>query len=100
MTGNTDAGDAPDGGADDVPHDVRAALAQLLDRAGRAAEAGDAETAAALLDTAGTVAANKLPPGDRRDRLRRGCREAREALPDGALAAAYADAAAARLPPE
>lgn len=95
MTGDGDAA-----GADDVPHDVRAALAQLLDRAGRAAEAGDAETAAALLDTAGTVAANKLPDGDRRDRIRRGCREASAALPDGTLAAAYADAAAARLPSE
>jgi len=96
VTGGGGAGDA----GDDVPHDVRAALAQLLDRAARAAEAGDAETAAALLDTAGTVAANKLPDGDRRDRVRHGCRSAREALPDGALAAAYADAAAARLPTE
>jgi len=95
VTGDGDSADA-----DDVPHDVCAALAQLLDRAGRAAEAGDAETAAALLDTAGTVAANKLPDGDRRDRVRHGCAAAREALPDGALAAAYADAAAARLPGE
>lgn len=95
MTGDGDAA-----GADDVPHDVRAALSQLLDRAARAAEAGDAETAAALLDTAGTVAANKLPDGDRRDRVRHGCAAAREALLDGALAAAYADAAAARLPSE
>ena len=93
MTGDGDA-------ADDVPHDVRAALSQLLDGAGRAAEAGDAESAAALLDTAATVAANKLPPGDRRDRLRHGCEAARAALPDGALAAAYTDAAAMRLPPE
>ena len=92
MTGDADA--------DDVPHDVRAALAQLLDRAGRAAEAGDDDTAAALLDTARTVATNKLPPGDRRDRLRHGCRAASAALPDGTLAAAYADAAVARLPTE
>jgi len=102
VTGTGDAGGAADAGdtADDVPHDVRAALSQLLDRAGRAAEAGDAETATALFDTAGTVAANKLPPGDRRDRIRRGCEAARAALPDGALAAAYADAAAVRLPAE
>ncbi|WP_435074834.1 hypothetical protein [Halorubrum sp. HHNYT27] len=46
------------------------------------------------------TATNKLPLGDRRDRLRHGCREASAALSDGALAAAYADAAAARLPSE
>jgi hypothetical protein len=96
VTGDADASDA----ADDVPHDVRAPLAQLLDRAGRAAEAGDAETPAALPATAATVAANNPPPGDRRDRIRRGCEAARAALPDGALAAAYADAAAVRLPAE
>ena len=90
MTGDGDAGD-------DVPHDVRAVLTQLLDRAGRAAEAGDGETATTLLDTAATVARNKLPPGDRRDRVRRGCEAARAALPDGELAAAYAEAAASRL---
>ncbi|OYR52771.1 hypothetical protein DJ73_10045 [Halorubrum sp. Ea1] len=97
MTDDTDADDAADV-ADGMPHDVRAALTQLLDRAGWAAKTGDTETAVALLDTAETVAANKLPLGDRRDRLRHGCRAARAALPDGDLAAAYADAAAARLP--
>ena len=99
MTGVDDDRDAGDGSGE-VPHDVRAALGQLLDRAERAAEAGDGETAAALLDTAGAVAENKLPPGDRRDRVRHGCAAAREALPDGELAAAYAAAAAARLPSE
>jgi hypothetical protein len=80
VTDDGDAGEDRRDGPSDVPHDVRAALTQLLDRAGRAAEAGDIETAASLLDTAETVAENKLPDGD--------------------LAAAYADAAAARVSPE
>ena len=88
-------GDLPD---EDVPHDVRAALTQLLEEARGAASAGDAETAAALLETAGTVADNKLPPGERRDRIRRGCETARGALPDGDLAAAYAAAALEYVP--
>ena len=50
--------------------------------------------------TAGTVAANKLPAGDRRDRLRHGCAAAIEALPDGELAAAYVEAMERRLPEE
>jgi hypothetical protein len=83
---------------DEVPHDVRASLGQLLAEARAAAERGDADTARALLDTAETVATNKLPPGERRDRVRWGCATATDALPNGDLAAAYAAAAAARLP--
>jgi hypothetical protein len=91
--------DGPDDAAadatplEDVPHDVRAALTQLLAEAQTAARADDIETATALLETAETVATNKLPPGDRRDRVRRGCVAAADALPDAALAAAYAEAA-------
>ncbi|TKX80973.1 hypothetical protein [Halorubrum sp. SD626R] len=84
--------------SDGVPHDVRASLGQLLAEARAAAERGDADTARALLDTAETVATNKLPPGERRDRVRWGCATAADALPNGDLAAAYAAAAAARLP--
>jgi hypothetical protein len=100
VTDDGDAGEDRRDGPSDVPHDVRAALTQLLDSAGRAAETGDTETAASLLDTAETVAENKLPDGDRRDRIRHGCAAARGALPDGDLAAAYADAAAARVSTE
>jgi len=78
---------------EDVPHDVRAALTQLLAEARSAAQADDIETTTALLETAETVATNKLPPGDRRDRICRGCVAAAAALPDTALAAAYAEAA-------
>ncbi|TKX83727.1 hypothetical protein EXE43_22745, partial [Halorubrum sp. SS5] len=55
---------------------------------------GDAPTARATLDTAETVATNKLPAGERRDRIRWGCAAARDALPNGDLAAAYASATA------
>ena len=78
--------------ADEIPHDVRASLDQLLAEAGAAAERGDADTALATLDTAETVATNKLPAGERRDRVRWGCAAALDALPNGDLAAAYATA--------
>jgi hypothetical protein len=86
------------GGPNEVPHDVRAGLEQLLAAAADAASDGDTATARATLDTAETVATNKLPTGERRDRVRWGCATALDALPNGDLAAAYADAAAARLP--
>ncbi|TKX57185.1 hypothetical protein EXE44_11325 [Halorubrum sp. SS7] len=79
---------------DEVPHDVRASLTQLLAAARTAAERGDVDTARATLDTAETVATNKLPAGERRDRIRWGCAAARDALPNGDLAAAYASATA------
>ncbi|OSO92279.1 hypothetical protein B9H04_15950 [Halorubrum ezzemoulense DSM 17463] len=76
--------------ADEVPHDVRASLEQLLVAASTAAAEGDEPTARAALDTAETVATNKLPAGERRDRVRWGCGAALDALPNGDLAAAYA----------
>lgn len=82
----------------EMPADVRSSLGQLLSNARQSARAGDAETARSLLETAGTVAENKLPEGDRRDRLRHGCSAAAEALPDGELAAAYVEAIERRLP--
>ena len=81
-----------------MPPDVRLSLGQLLSNARQSARTGDHETARSLLDTAGTVAENKLPAGDRRDRLRHGCAAAIEALPDGELAAAYVEAMERRLP--
>jgi len=76
--------------SDELPHDVRASLDQLLAAARAAAAEGDDETARAALDTAETVATNKLPAGERRDRVRWGCAAALDALPNGDLAAAYA----------
>lgn len=83
---------------EEMPADVRSSLGQLLSEARDAATAGDSETAAALLESAHTVATNKLPEGARRDRLRHGCLSASEALPDGPLAAAYIAAMERRLP--
>lgn len=83
---------------DEMPEDVRASLGQLLSNARESAREGDTETATSLLETASTVAENKLPDGDRRDRLRFGCSAAREALPDGDLAAAYIESMERRLP--
>ncbi|MEZ3163593.1 hypothetical protein ABNG03_07365 [Halorubrum sp. RMP-47] len=80
--------------ADKVPHDVRASLEQLLGAAATAATEGDDATARAALDTAETVATNKLPAGERRDRVRWGCTAALDALPNADLAAAYAIATA------
>lgn len=90
--------DGRDGDPSEVPHDVRASLTQLFDEAHAAASAGDDATATALLEAADTVAANKLPPGERRTMIRRGCEAATDALPNGDLAAAYVAAAAARVP--
>ena len=81
-----------------MPADVRSSLGQLLSNARRYARRGDDEVARSLLETAGTVAENKLPEGDRRERLRHGCSAATEALPDGELAAAYVEAMERRLP--
>ncbi|VTT87101.1 hypothetical protein DM2_3139 [Halorubrum sp. DM2] len=79
---------------DEVPHDVRASLEQLLAAAASAAADGDHQTVRATLDTAETVATNKLPAGERRDRIRWGCGAAADALPNADLAAAYATATA------
>lgn len=83
---------------DEMPADVRSSLGQLLSNARKRARCGDDDVARSLLETADTVAENKLPDGDRRDRLRHGCAAATEALPDGELAAAYVEAMERRLP--
>ena len=83
---------------DEMPADVRSSLGQLLREARRAATAGYIETAQSLLESAHTVATNKLPEGHRRDRLQHGCLSANDALPDGPLAAAYIAAMERRLP--
>ena len=84
--------------SDEMPADVRSSLGQLLAEARKAASTGETETARSLLESAQTVATNKLPDGHRRDRLRHGCLSAHDALPDGPLAAAYIAAMERRLP--
>ncbi|PSQ42655.1 hypothetical protein BRD17_08245 [Halobacteriales archaeon SW_7_68_16] len=83
---------------DEVPTDVRDTLGQLL------SEAHDAvgerpETARDAIDTVDRVATNKLPEGDRQDRLEHGCRAAADALDagDDALAREYLRAMTRRL---
>ena len=84
--------------ADEMPADVRSSLGQLLAEARNYATAGDSDRTASLLESAHTVATNKLPEGTRRDRLRHGCLCAHDALPDGTLATAYIVAMERRLP--
>lgn len=101
----TGAGAGPGDGGDDrdtsdgVPPDVRATLASLFGTVERVADDGDPETALSALDTAGTVARNKVPDPERRERLVHGCRRARAALGAGerAVAAEYARSARAWL---
>lgn len=81
-----------------MPADVRATLAQLFEEARVAAKGGETALAASVLESAETVVETKLPAGRRRERLQFGCREAREALPAGELAAAYVSAMERRLP--
>ena len=81
-----------------MPSDVRSSLGQLLAEARKHAIVDDSETAASLLESAHTVATNKLPESTQRDRLQHGCLSAHDALPDGTLAAAYIIAMERRLP--
>lgn len=84
--------------SDGMPADVRATLEQLFEEARVAAKAGETDLADTVLESAGTVVETKLPAGQRRDRFDFGCRSAREALPEGDLAAAYVEAMERRLP--
>ncbi|UIO98544.1 hypothetical protein Hbl1158_08210 [Halobaculum sp. CBA1158] len=92
--------DVPDGATpSDLPADVESALTQLVESARVAVREGRTAEALAAVDTAHTVAENKLPPGDRRDRIRHGCeRVADLAAADPTVAAEYLDAVRRRLP--
>jgi hypothetical protein len=87
----------------DLPTDVRTVLAQLFAEARAALDDGDVRIAREAVGSAATVAATKLPEGDRRDRLRHGCDRVRALLaddPDTEAAAAYLAAMERRLPAE
>ena len=64
----------------DLPPDVRAVLGQLFAEARDALTADDRETATEAVETAETVATNKLPEGAFRGRLLHGCGRVRELL--------------------
>lgn len=66
----------------EFPGDVLSVLGQLFEAGAEAAAAGDADTARQVLDSAETVATNKLPDGEFRDELRHGCRRTRRLLAD------------------
>jgi len=83
----------------DLPADVESTLTQLLAAARTALREGRPEEARSAVDTARTVARNKLAAGDRRDRLVHGCdRVVDLATADPAVAAEYLDAVRRRLP--
>lgn len=74
----------------DLPSDVDAALAELVESARGYARAGETDALVETLDTLATVAGNELPEGDRRDRLLHGCeRVADHAGDDYAVATEY-----------
>ncbi|WP_277553091.1 hypothetical protein [Halobaculum limi] len=84
---------------DDLPADVNAALTQLIEGARTAIREGDTDDALDAVDTAATVAANKLPPGDRRETILHGCARVTDlAADDPPVAAEYLDAMRRRLP--
>ena len=84
---------------DDLPADVEATLTQLLAAARTALREGRPEEARSAVDTARTVARNKLVAGEHRDRLVHGCdRVVDLATADPAVAAEYLDAMRRRLP--
>jgi hypothetical protein len=81
-----------DGGVD-LPADVEATLAQLLAEAAGAARRRETEEVRAVVDTVGTVARNKVPAGDLRERLEHGCATVDRLVADEPLVAAeYLDA--------
>lgn len=80
--------------SDPLPPDVRAVLKQLFAEARTALAAGDVAVARSAVESAETVVANKLPAGDRRERLRHGCRRVRGTIEEPGTDAAEAYLAA------
>lgn len=68
--------------ADDVPADARSVLSQLIGETRERLREWDDEQALETLETIETVSRNKLPDGDRRDRLLHGCDRTRATLAD------------------
>ena len=91
--------DAADAVPDDLPADVESSLTQLIEAARTALREGRTEEALSAVDTARTVARNKLAAGEHRDRLLHGCDRVDDlATADPSVAAAYLDAMRRRLP--
>lgn len=65
---------------DDLPPDVQDTLVQLLEECATALEEENLSTARETIDSAESVATNKLPEGDLRDHLLHGCGRVSELL--------------------
>lgn len=83
----------------DIPSDVRAVLAQLLEEGETAIDSGDITVARDAVDTIERVSRNKLPDGELRDQLLHGCVRVRVTLDEDehTIAVAYLRAMASRL---
>lgn len=65
---------------DDLPADVKDTLTQLLGECATALDDDDLPTARETIDSAESVATNKLPEGDLREHLLHGCARVSELL--------------------
>lgn len=98
---STDDTDSRDHDEADLPADVTSALTQLIVGARTAIREGKPDEAVDAVDTAATVATNKLPPGDRRETILYGCSRVRDlAADDPPVATEYLEAMRRRLPEE
>jgi hypothetical protein len=68
---------------EDLPADVETVLAQLFSGGQDALERGEIETGRQIVGSAASVVRNKLPAGERKERLLFGCDRVRERLNDG-----------------
>jgi len=91
--------------SEDVPADVSAALAQLFEEGQQALEDGDRETCRQTVESAESVATNKLPEGELRGQLLHGCERVHHLLDpeteeDPEVAIEFLTAMQRRLPDE
>lgn len=85
-----------------IPADIRAVLTQLFAEGRRSLGDGDVATARDIVASARTIVRNKLPEGERRERLLHGCARVASLLdgtPESDAAAAYLSAMERRLEP-
>jgi hypothetical protein len=68
---------------EDLPADIETVLAQVFAGGQEALERGDVESCRQIIESAEAVISNKLPAGQRKERLRFGCERARAGLNDG-----------------
>ena len=67
---------------DEIPADVRAVFVSLIGDARENVAAGNVETVQSELESMDTVARNKLPPGDFREKFRHGCDQVSQVVTD------------------